>query len=203
MGGERREPGEAEVSFYCGATGTGKTYLALFHFKRLLQATGRSGIIVDGMGERRNLGPYRAAYGVRDLSGCLDMAYRQGRHVVWMPRSLDEVEEFSDKAHALGIAEKPVTILFDETSPWMSSYRQPVALMLLLRAHYHNRCDVLMTTQYLARDFPPLALNCVQNAYIFRNTSPQALQRIAETFPDIDVDAVRKLPDRQYVEIHV
>jgi hypothetical protein len=120
-----------------------------------------------------------------------------------MPRSLDEVEEFSDKAHSLGIAGRPVVILFDETSPWMSSYRQPVALMLLLRAHFHNRCEIFMTTQYLARDFPPLALNCVQNAYIFRNTSPQALARIGETFPDVVIEEIRKLPDRRFVEVHV
>jgi len=198
-----REPKEDEISFYVGSTGTGKTYLAFQHFRARLAATRVCGIIIDGMGERRNISACRAAYTVPHVTGALEALYRANRHVVWMPKSLDEVELFCEKAVACAQEGHPIIVFFDETSPWMSSHRQPENLMLLLRSHYHTHLEVMMTTQYLARDFPPLALNCVQNAYIFRNTSPQALERISQTFPDVDIEAIRKLPDRHFVEVHV
>ena len=198
-----KEPGEGEVSFYVGSTGTGKTYLALQHWIKRLHVTRYPGIIIDGMGERRNISDLRARLTVRDCNSALAALFREHRHVVWMPKSLDEVELFCEKAVACAQEGHPIIIFMDETSPWMSSHRQPENLMLLLRSHYHTRIECLMTTQYLARDFPPLALNCVQNAYIFRNTSPQALERISQTFPDVDIEAVRKLPDRKFIEVHV
>jgi hypothetical protein len=120
-----------------------------------------------------------------------------------MPETEDDVEEFCDKVHRLGVQGHKIVVLFDETSPWMSSHKQPDKLLMLLRGHYHSGTEVFMTTQYLGSDFPPLALNCVQNAYLFRNTSPRALERIQGTFPDVDTDAVRKLKDREFIEVHV
>ena len=155
------------------------------------------------MGERRNIQALRATYAVPDLQTALANLFKHSRHVVWMPKSIDEVEEFSKKAVACAQEWHPIIIFFDETSPWMSSHRQPEELMLMLRGHWHTQIEIIMTTQYLARDFPPLVLNCVQNAYLFRNTAPQAIQRISETFPDVDLEKIRHLPDREYIEVHV
>jgi DNA helicase HerA-like ATPase len=71
--------------------------------------------------------------------------------------------------------------------------------MFLIRSHRHRGHYLYLTTQYLG-DFPPAVLQCLTHVHIFRSTAPATIDRLAATFPRLDLAAIQSLPDRQKLE---
>jgi len=188
---------EGTVSIYVGDTGTGKTYLAYDHFKATLSATGRPGLIVDSMGAR-NFDDIRGRYLANTTDDALHTLYDRHQHAVFNPETPEESEILWGEVKT---RVDRFCIFIDETSPWMSAHCAPKNLMFLIRSHRHRGHHMFLTTQYLG-DFPPAVLQCLTKVYIFRSSAPQTLDRLADTFPRLDLENIQSLPDRQHIEFN-
>jgi hypothetical protein len=186
---------------YLGDTNSGKTHLAFSHFSSELEASGRPGLIVDSFGAN-NFDSLRERY---DCEGAADVERRlwdRGEHVIWSPRDCDELELMAEKIWKASKADpkSPVVLFIDETSPWLSPKYEPPHLTRLIRGHRHSDVTVFMTTQYCG-DLPPVYWQCAHHIYLFRNTTPRALERIKLMLPGVDTEKIRTLPLREFVYV--
>jgi hypothetical protein len=88
-------------------------------------------------------------------------------------------------------------VVVDEVSPFMSAHAKPPQFLTAYRAFRHNGICFHMTTQYIG-DVAPVTINCTDEFWVFRNTAPSAIDRIAESFPAIPAHAVQSLPNRSF-----
>lgn len=189
---------DARTFGYYGDVRTGKTTAALAEAQAEAGAAGLPLLILDSLGSQ-TFDHLRDALEVKSArAACLRM-WRTGKHTLWVPKDPEDVEAVAAVAFDMGHAGRPCVVLIDETSPWFSAWSRPKNLTLLIRAHRHCRVSVFLTTQYLG-DLSPAYLQCVEKHRVFRNTSPRALQRIRETFPEIDVEKVSRLPVGAHVD---
>jgi hypothetical protein len=185
---------EGTVAIYVGDTGTGKTYLALEHFKSALAATGRPGLIIDSMAAR-NFDDVRGRYPAGTVDETTSILYDRHRHAIYNPETPEDLEVLWGEVKR---RPDPLCIFIDETSPWLSAHLKPANLMYLIRSHRHRGHHMFLTTQYLG-DFPPAVLQCLTKVFIFRSTAPQTLERLQDTFPRLDLARIQELPDREHI----
>jgi hypothetical protein len=188
-------------SLYTGDTASGKTHLAYCRSIADVTESGQPLLILDSFGAD-NFDSIRSHYECESLASTVEKLYGKGEHVIWSPRDCDELEEFSKICWKAAKADPktPITILLDESSPWLSPKYEPPELTRLIRGHRHCGITLHITTQYCG-DLPPVYWQCCHHIYIFRNTSPRALERIKLMLPSVDPEKVRTMPLREHIAV--
>ena len=181
-----------------GDTGTGKTTWGLQFAIAHAHDRGLPLLCIDSFGARNFDGwtACRAGGG----ASLVRRLYGECRNACWTPTAPEEVCAIARVLQEMGKRGRPVVVLIDETSPWLSAYSRPNELLLLVRSYRHSAVSIISTTQYLG-DVPPIYLQCQSVSVFFRNTSPRALQRIADTYPSVPIETVRTLPVGSFVRI--
>lgn len=172
------------VSLYLGIPGSGKTTLARTRAAEDIRRTGLPCLILDSEGAN-NLSDIPAAPDVRTV---LYTLYGHGRNIRYIPKDEDDVERL-----AAGVrAGRGVVFLVDEFGYWASCRKILPSITRILRGHRHSSIYLHATTQYLS-DLAPLALQCYDELYVFRNQSARGLERLRDEY-SLDEALVQNLP---------
>jgi len=172
-----------------GCPHSGKTTLASVH-ARLYSKQFRLRIVVLDTEE------------TDDFSGLVHCRPRDLPRVVWTdgqaaavkPRDLADVELVARAVRG----GKNAVLLVDEASLWLSNRRCSEELLRVLRTTQHCRSRVLLTTQHFSGDIPQAALACAPDLFLFRTTSPRAIETLSKHF-DVNAGQVRNLPRYDYL----
>ncbi len=180
---------------YVGTTGVGKTYLARQHLDEL-HKMGIPCLVIDSA-TVQNFADLPHVKNAREVVTKLYSEYDEGSPapmIAWTPRT---IEEFDALLNAImeAKADGGVAILIDEITFWKKSLNLP----FLCRTWRHSRTTILVTSQHVSADLGQVLFGCNPRIFIFRTTAPRSLEWLFK-WHGLDVDAIREMPDREYIE---
>ena len=177
------------VSWYVGCPHSGKTTAASVHARWFREKFGVPVVVVDSEETEDFRGLDHCA--PRELP---ELVWKAKQSVAVKPGSVADVDAVAEAVRA----GKDVVLLVDEASLWLSNRRCSEALLRVLRTTQHCRVRVLLTTQHFSGDIPQAALACAPDLYLFRTTSPRALDVLSRHF-SIDAEQARTLEKHHYL----
>lgn len=152
---------------YIGTTGTGKTHLACQHAIALGSAQRRGVLIIDSRGAN-NL---KGLLPIYQVDKKLEEALSQGKVCRAVPYGREEDLIF-DRAMDIIDRRGRLVLFIDEVSKW-SHNRMLLSLCSVWR---HRDISIFLTTQKVGVDIQQGVLSCDPSLYLFRLTSPTALE---------------------------
>lgn len=172
------------VSLYLGIPGSGKTTLARRRAGEEVSKYNLPCLVLDSEGAN-NLADIPRAMTLQDV---FDRLYNGRQNVRYMPEGEEDVERL-----AAGVrAGRNLVFLIDEFGYWASYRKILPSIARILRGHRHANIYLHATTQYLS-DLAPLALQCYDNLYVFRNQSARGIERLQDEYL-IPPEKIQNLP---------
>jgi KaiC/GvpD/RAD55 family RecA-like ATPase len=181
------------VAYFVGGTGTGKTTLACRLAMEQAGKRGVPGILIDSEGV---VGSDKWDAETPDsLQDLVRVVWQEGRHARWVVRDPEEVSLISEAIRR----GKDIVLCVDEISYWGRGASPIPELARLFRVHRHSRVDIYATSQYPG-DISPMIWNVRTHAYVFRNDSVRAIERLRVELGLLrsEEDAIRTLPNLKY-----
>jgi hypothetical protein len=134
---------------------------------------------------------------VFSLEALIEKVWKEGKHVRYHPKGGEEVDALCRVVRAGGNC----VLACDEISYWARGAGLLPELARLFRVHRHSAVDLYGTSQYPA-DISPLIWNVKSEAYIFRNESSRALERLSEecSLDDDGEELIAGLENMKYIE---
>jgi hypothetical protein len=181
-------------AWYVGCPRAGKTFLAYQHVQRDHALTGWPILVVDST-EAGNFD--RVSHALSAEEALIEILANKKREIAWTPRDPEDVDALARAIRAGG----RMHVLVDEAAFWIGGPRgRGGALLRLLRAYRHARVSLHLTTQHFSGDVSAEALACAPQLFVFRTTSPAALDSIERNF-GLPAAKVRALPERQCLRV--
>jgi hypothetical protein len=189
------------ISFYIGDTGSGKTTLAEAHAATQAAIRGVPLVVVDSEGVLHHpdaeliKAPENQEEEDAGIRNLVDIVWRQGKHVSYVPRDDEDAGRVFEAVRAGG----NVVLLIDEASYWARGVSILPQLLRLSRVNRLVGVDLYLTTQYPA-DLNPLLWNVKREVFVFRNGGESALERLGDELrlDEDTLEIIRELPDHEF-----
>lgn len=186
------------ICVYVGTTGSGKTYLAWKHLKRLRRRARVPCLLIDSAGAENFQGEPHAK-GLAEVAAQLNDPNKG--IVYWTPENVLEVDALFSVLLRLAKEGKatPIGIMIDEVSFWTVESRSK-ELRKLCRLWRHVKVTLLITSQHVSGDLGQVMLACNPLLFLFKTTAPASLKWIEDNHA-VTAEEVRAIPERSWVEV--